>query len=68
MPIGTIKQMFKERGYGFIVPQGGGSDVFLHQKVIPKQYVLYPGAPVEYAAEIDDSTGTLRATSIRLIQ
>ncbi len=68
MPVGTIKQMFRERGYGFIVPSNGGSDVFLHKKVVPKQYVLYAGARVEYSAEIDDSTGTLRATSVRIIQ
>ena len=34
MPAGTIKKMMLERGFGIIIPEGSGEDVFFHFSVL----------------------------------
>ena len=47
MPIGTVKWFNPTKGYGFIQPQDGGKDVFVHISAVERAG-LNEGQTVEY--------------------
>jgi len=50
---GTVKWFNNAKGYGFIEPQGGGDDVFVHYSAIKSEgyRTLSEGQSVTYDAE-----------------
>ncbi len=53
MPEGTVKWFSQEKGYGFITPDEGGEDVFVHFSGIVGEgfKVLEEGEKVTYEVE-----------------
>jgi len=64
MKRGTLKWFNRTKGFGFIVPDDGGPDVFIHHEVMKAAGVLQirENTPVLY--EVSDETS--RACSVRL--
>jgi CspA family cold shock protein len=50
MAVGTVKWFNSQKGYGFISPQGGGKDVFVHISAVETAGLsnLNEGQRVEY--------------------
>jgi CspA family cold shock protein len=55
MAVGTVKWFNSQRGYGFIQPQSGGKDVFVHISAVEKAGLtgLNEGQVVEYEEVAD---------------
>jgi len=55
-----------EKGFGFIVPDDGTTDVFVHQSAIKKEGFrsLADGEPVQYEVEKDERSGKTKAVSV----
>ncbi len=56
MPTGTVKWFSDDKGFGFITPDEGGKDLFVHHTGIPSNGFrsLTEGAKVSYDAEQGD--------------
>uniref|UniRef100_A0A7S0C4T9 CSD domain-containing protein n=1 Tax=Proboscia inermis TaxID=420281 RepID=A0A7S0C4T9_9STRA len=62
---GTVKWFNTVKGFGFLVPDDGGADVFVHQTSIKVNGFrsLADGEAVEYATETDEG-GRTRAVEV----
>ncbi|HEY2708835.1 MAG TPA: cold-shock protein [Caulobacteraceae bacterium] len=67
MATGTVKWFNSTKGFGFIQPDGGGKDVFVHISAVERSDLgrLDEGQKVGYEIEADRKTGRESAVSLR---
>jgi cold shock protein len=67
MATGTVKFFNGQRGFGFIAPDGGGADVFVHISAVERAGMrgLAEGQKVSYEVEADRKTGKSAAVNLQ---
>jgi CspA family cold shock protein len=65
---GVVKWFNPTKGFGFIQPNDGGGDVFVHISAVERAGLngLQEGQPVSYDIEADRRTGKASAVNLRL--
>ena len=67
MLTGKVVQFDDIRGYGFIAPDKGGEDVFMHANVLVDDKLLFvPGLPVEF--EVTEGDRGLKAYAVHVLR
>lgn len=63
---GRILRFDEVRGYGFIAPNAGGEDVFVHANDFGDQrHLVHPGMRVEY--EVEEGERGLKVSTVRIL-
>jgi CspA family cold shock protein len=67
MATGTVKWYNETKGYGFIQPDNGGKDVFVHVTALERAGMrgLAEGQKVSYDVEADRRSGKESATNLK---
>ena len=67
MNTGTVKFYNSQKGFGFIQPDGGGKDVFVHATALERAglHSLNEGQKVSFDTSEDRRTGKIAVDNIR---
>ena len=67
MPTGTVKFFNEDKGFGFITPETGGTDVFVHVSALQRGGSLAEGEKVSYEVGQDRKTGKSKAENVSVL-
>ncbi|MBU3729957.1 MAG: cold-shock protein [Beijerinckiaceae bacterium] len=69
MSTGTVKWYNETKGYGFIQPDEGGKDVFVHATALERAGMrgLREGQKIGYELQTDQRSGKTSATNLRAV-
>ena len=69
MTTGTVKWFNATKGFGFIQPDEGGKDVFVHVSAVERSELgsLSEGLKIAYEVERDRKTGRESAVGLRSV-
>ena len=65
--VGTVKWFHSQKGFGFIAPDDGSKDVFVHISAVERSGMgdLREGQKVEFDLEPDRKSGKQAATNLK---
>lgn len=68
MAIGTVKFFNVAKGFGFIIPEDGGKDIFVHKTAVELAGIttLPKGQPLSFEMECD-ANGAVHASQLKLV-
>jgi CspA family cold shock protein len=68
MSTGTVKWFNTQKGYGFIQPDDGGNDVFVHISAVERSGLraLNEGQKISYELQADRRTGKTSAVNLQV--
>ncbi|MFZ5674153.1 MAG: cold-shock protein [Pseudomonadota bacterium] len=66
MPVGTVKFFNMQKGFGFIQPEDGSKDVFVHISAVERANLgsLQEGQKVQFEKVTDRRTGKISADGL----
>jgi len=69
MPTGTVKWFNAQKGFGFIQPDNGGSDAFVHISAVERAGMssLSEGQKVEFELVSDRRSGKMSADNLKKV-
>jgi CspA family cold shock protein len=69
MSVGTVKWYNRTKGYGFIQPDDGGKDVFVHVSAVERSglFDLNEGQKLSYEITVDRRTGKSSADRLQVV-
>ncbi len=69
MATGTVKWFNTQKGFGFIVPDAGGADIFVHITAVEAAGLrtLNENQKVSYDIQVDEKRGKSSATNIKTV-
>ena len=69
MTTGTVKFYNSQKGFGFIQPEDGAQDVFVHATALERSGVsgLEEGQKVSFETEIDSRSGKTAVSKLELV-
>jgi CspA family cold shock protein len=67
MATGTIKFFNDDKGFGFITPENGGQDVFVHVSALERGGSLREGDKVSFEVGQDRKTGKAKAENVSVL-
>ena len=68
MAVGTVKWFNAQKGYGFIQPESGSKDVFVHISAVERAGLstLKEGQKISFDTERDQRSGKESATNLKV--
>lgn len=69
MATGTVKWFNADKGFGFIAPDGGGSDAFVHISAVERSGIgdLREGQKISYELVSDRKSGKMSADNLKTV-